>query len=88
MKGKISARWRLAVVFAAAVAALLGGDGSIFETGSLVRSAEAVRGRPATPLSLRWRGAAHNPSRGCGRAAAATTCVQAVDAYGRVYTRC
>lgn len=71
-----------------AVAALLGGDGSIFESGSFVRSAEAVRGRPATPMS--YAGVARRTTRRAVAvgAAATTTCVQAVDAYGRVVTRC
>lgn len=70
-----------------AIGALMGGDGSILETGSLVRSAEAVRGRPATPLS--YAGVARRTTRrAVAVGAATTTCVQAVDAYGRVYTRC
>lgn len=90
MKSRINARRRLAVACTAAIA-LLGGDGSIFETGTLVRSAEAVRGRPATPLS--YAGVARRTTRravavGAAATAATRTCVQAVDAYGRVYTRC
>jgi hypothetical protein len=76
-----------AVACVAAIMTLLGGDGSILETGSLVGSAEAVRGRPATPVS--YAGVARRTTRrAVAVGAASTTCVQAVDAYGRVVTKC
>ncbi len=79
---------RLGLAILIAVAALLGGDGSVFHTGSLVSPAEAVRGRPATPLS--YAGVARRTTRRAVAvgAAATTTCTQIVDAYGRVVTRC
>jgi hypothetical protein len=69
--------------------------------GSLVSQAQAVIGRPLTPMS--YAGVARRTTRrevyavGAASAAAAGTaayyaaapqCVQAVDAYGRIYTRC
>lgn len=88
MTGKINSPWRIALASTIALATLLGGDGALIETGAFVRSAEAVRGRPATPLS--YAGVARRTTRRAVAvgAAAAATCVQAVDAYGRVYTRC
>jgi len=66
---------------------------------SLVNSAEARIGRPLTPMS--YAGVARRTTRravavGAGAAAAGAAagayygsgCVQAVDAYGRVVTRC
>ena len=62
---------------------------------SLVTSAEARIGRPLTPMS--YAGVARRTTRravavGAGAAAAGayygSGCVQAVDAYGRVVTRC
>ncbi|HYW59817.1 MAG TPA: hypothetical protein VE909_04780 [Xanthobacteraceae bacterium] len=66
-------------------------------TGSLVSQAHAVIGRPLTPMS--YAGVARRTTRravAVGAAAGAyaapvvvaPACVQAVDAYGRVYTRC
>jgi hypothetical protein len=75
-------------------------------TGSLVSQAEAIIGRPLTPMS--YAGVARRTTRravavgaAAGAAAAypapayaypppvyAPACYQAVDAYGRVYTRC
>jgi len=79
-----------AVAMIAGTAALLGGDGSLVHQGSLVGTAEAVRGRPATPMS--YAGVARRTTRravAAGAAVAATSrCVQTVDAYGRVVTRC
>jgi hypothetical protein len=82
---------------------LLGNESFVhMRTGSLVSQAEAIVGRPATPLS--YAGVARRTTRravAVGAAAAypvpvyvpappvyAPTCYQAVDAYGRVYTRC
>jgi hypothetical protein len=63
---------------------------------ALVSTAQARVGRPLTPMS--YAGVARRTTRravAVGAAAAApvvvapaATCVQAVDAYGRVYTRC
>jgi hypothetical protein len=61
---------------------------------SLVSTADACIGRPLTPLS--YAGVARRTTRRAVAAGAAvgaaavvvtTRCVQAVDAYGRVYTR-
>lgn len=74
---------------AAAVAlALLGGDGAVFHHGSLVSPAGAVIGRPATPLS--YAGVARRTTRRAVvvGATVAPRCVQVVDAYGRIVTRC
>jgi hypothetical protein len=63
--------------------------------GSLITSAEARVGRPLTPMS--YAGVARRTTRravavGAGAAAAGayygSGCVQVVDAYGRVVTRC
>ena len=54
-------------------------------------TADARVGRPLTPVS--YAGVARRTTRravavGAAAGAATRTCVQAVDAYGRVYTRC
>jgi hypothetical protein len=66
--------------------------------GSFMSQAKAVIGRPLTPLS--YAGVARRTTRRAYGAAAVygapvvaapvivTGCVQAVDAYGRIYTRC
>jgi hypothetical protein len=61
---------------------------------SLVSTAEAIIGRPATPMS--YAGVARRTTRRAvtygaaagAAAAAATTCRQVVDAYGRIVTVC
>jgi hypothetical protein len=67
---------------------------SVVETG-LISSAEARIGRPLTPMS--YAGVARRTTRravAVGAAAGAagayygSSCVQVVDAYGRVTTRC
>ena len=63
-------------------------------TGSFISSAEARVGRPLTPMS--YAGVARRTTRravavGAGAAAAGaygSRCVQVVDAYGRLVTRC
>lgn len=85
----------------ATVAATVGlfWSGEIATNGqaALVSTAHAVIGRPATPMS--YAGVARRTTRravavGAGAAAVGAAgyygsgCVQAVDAYGRVYTRC
>jgi len=88
---------KLMVIVAAAVA-LAAGLSWIGETAldnGLVTSAEARVGRPLTPMS--YAGVARRTTRravavGAGAAAAGayygSGCVQVVDAYGQVVTRC
>ena len=70
------------------------GEVPLSQQQTLILSAHARIGRPLTPVS--YAGVARRTTR---RAVAATTvyaapvvvtpaCVQAVDAYGRIYTRC
>jgi hypothetical protein len=74
-------------------------NASLTEPQSLVSTADARIGRPLTPMS--YAGVARRTTRravavGAGAAvvaapvvvAPARGCVQAVDAYGRIYTRC
>jgi len=89
---------RKLIVTAAAAAALVGGllwNGETGIDGGLVTSAEARVGRPLTPMS--YAGVARRTTRravavGAGAAAAGayygSGCVQVVDAYGQVVTRC
>ena len=89
---------RKLIVAAAAVLALSGGlfwNGETSVDAGLISSAEARVGRPLTPMS--YAGVARRTTRravavGAGAAAAGayygSGCVQAVDAYGRVVTRC
>jgi hypothetical protein len=99
---------RLSIATLIGAAALLwGGNVLPKRHTSFVSSAEAVTGRPLTPLS--YAGVARRTTRravGAGVAAGAVygapvvvvvvpapvvvapTCVQAVDAYGRIYSRC
>jgi len=82
---------------------LMGNESVVqIRTGALVSQAEAVIGRPLTPMS--YAGVARRTTRravAVGAAAAypapvyaypppvyAPACYQAVDAYGRIYTRC
>jgi hypothetical protein len=69
-------------------------DGNIFKNG-VISEAQARVGRPLTPMS--YAGVARRTTRravavGAGAAAAGayygSSCVQVVDAYGRVATRC
>jgi hypothetical protein len=93
---------RKLIVYAAAGVAVAGGlfwNGETAVDKSLVSSAEARIGRPLTPMS--YAGVARRTTRravavGAGAAAAGAAagayygsgCVQVVDAYGRVVTRC
>lgn len=89
---------RRIITFAAAGAALIAGlfwNGEATIGESLVTSAEARVGRPLTPMS--YAGVARRTTRravavGAGAAAAgayyAPGCVQVVDAYGQIVTRC
>ena len=68
----------------------------LLQSGPITTSAEARVGRPLTPVS--YAGVARRTTRRAVAVGAAATvgtaaavgsgCVQAVDAYGRVYTRC
>lgn len=86
----MSTRMNLRVVFAAGASmiALFVSDTPSIVTGTFSTAAYAVRGRPATPLS--YAGVARRTTRRAVAvgAAASSGCVQAVDAYGRVITRC
>ena len=89
---------RKLMILAAAAVTLAGGLFWNRETAidnGLISSAEARIGRPLTPMS--YAGVARRTTRravavGAGAAAAGayygSGCVQAVDAYGRVVTRC
>lgn len=89
---------RKLIVPVAAVAAFAGGlfwNGETAIDNGLVASAEARVGRPLTPMS--YAGVARRTTRravavGAGAAAAGayygSGCVQVVDAYGQVVTRC
>jgi hypothetical protein len=93
-------RLSIASIFAS-VALLWSGDISLNPQGSLISSAHAVIGRPLTPVS--YAGVARRTTRRAVTAGAVygapvvvapapvvvtPRCVQAVDAYGRIYTRC
>jgi hypothetical protein len=87
---------RKLIVIAAAAAAFAGGlswNGETAIDNGLVTSAEARVGRPLTPMS--YAGVARRTTRravAVGAAAAGayygSGCVQVVDAYGQVVTRC
>ena len=89
---------RKLIVYAAVTTVLVGGlfwNGETSIDIGLVSSAEARVGRPLTPMS--YAGVARRTTRravavGAGAAAAGayygSSCVQVVDAYGRVVTRC
>lgn len=79
---------RAVIAIGAGLLALLGGDGSLIHHSTFVTQAEAIRGRPATPLS--YAGVARRTTRRAVAvgAAAGAGCAQVVDAYGRVVTRC
>jgi hypothetical protein len=85
----------LVALASAAFAAGLSGDSTArFKSFSLFSEAEARIGRPLTPMS--YAGVARRTTRravAVGAVGAAgvyygSSCVQAVDAYGRVTTRC
>jgi hypothetical protein len=84
----------LAAALAAFAAGLFCNDGNVITTG-VFSEAEARVGRPLTPMS--YAGVARRTTRravAVGAAAGAagayygSSCVQVVDAYGRVTTRC
>lgn len=85
----------------AAGAALLMNERSLTGEAGIISTAGAIIGRPATPMS--YAGVARRTTAGAvgvgvgvgvaaGAAAVvvrpATVCVQAVDAFGRIYMRC
>jgi len=89
----------LRLVFAAtvfAVAFFWSGEVVMNGQSAMLSTAHAVIGRPATPMS--YAGVARRTTRravavGAGAAAGtaayySSRCVQTVDAYGRVYTKC
>src|SRR5215831_7099583 len=90
---------RIALAAAAGITCLfLSEQASLIRPASLVSQAHAIIGRPLTPMS--YAGVARRTTRRAVAAGAvvggayvaapvvvAPTCVQAVDAYGRVYTR-
>jgi hypothetical protein len=86
---------RLTLIVSVTAGGLLLDDiGLTTRSGSLVTEADARIGRPLTPMS--YAGVARRTTRravaagaAVGAAAyAAPSCYQAVDAYGRIYTRC
>jgi hypothetical protein len=93
MKTTLMLRWALASAVGAACL-LISESGPISGSGWLVSQASAVIGRPLTPLS--YAGVARRTTRRAVVGGAvvvapvivAPTCVQAVDVYGRIYTRC
>ena len=86
-------RTRLIALAGGIAMMLFGGDFPTGGTGSFLSEAQARVGRPLTPVS--YAGVARRTTRRSVAAGAAigTTvyapgCVQAVDAYGRIYYRC
>jgi hypothetical protein len=88
----------VAAAIAGAACLLVSDQVILRDTSALTSSAQARIGRPLTPVS--YAGVARRTTRRAvavgaaagavtyGAAVAAPACVQAVDAYGRVYTRC
>ena len=84
--------WISRITFATALSAgsvFVGEKVSLDQTSSFVSQAEARVGRPLTPMS--YAGVARRTTR---RAVVVRStvyrpgCIQAVDAYGRIYWRC
>ncbi len=100
MTSSITKSLQLAGAVVAVTAGLFASDKALLESGSLVTQAHAIIGRPLTPMSyagVARRTTARAVTAGAvaaGAAAAAApvvvapACVQAVDAYGRIYMRC
>ena len=88
----------LALGGATAIATMLVSETTIKGEGMLPSGAEARVGRPMTPMSYAGvarrttaRAVTYGAAAGAvtyGATAAPGQCVQAVDAYGRVYTQC
>jgi hypothetical protein len=84
----------VALAVGAGVSALLwSGELLPDKAGDLLTQAQAIRGRPMTPLS--YAGVARRTTRravaagaAVGAAYYAPACARVVDAYGRVYYRC
>ena len=74
--------------FVGATCLFAGDKAVLLQNSSLITEAQAVIGRPLTPMS--YAGVARRTTRRAVAVGAATaaSCAQAVDAYGRVYTRC
>jgi hypothetical protein len=90
---------RAAIALTVGLACLAVSDNlSVTDRTSFMSEAQAIRGRPLTPMS--YAGVARRTTRragavGAGAAVAygaygyyAPGCVQAVNAYGQIYTRC
>jgi hypothetical protein len=77
-----------ATAVALALVALSVDEGQLATGEVTIAKAQAVRGRPATPVS--YAGVARRTTRRAMVVGAASThtCVQKVDAYGRVVTVC
>ncbi|MCK1281101.1 hypothetical protein ABIC08_008580 [Bradyrhizobium sp. RT9b] len=102
MTSSITKSIQLAGVVVAVIAGLFASEKALVEPGSFVTRAHAIIGRPLTPMSyagVARRTTARAVTAGAvatgvavGAAAApvvvAPACVQAVDAYGRIYMRC
>ncbi len=89
------------MIFQIVLAGLVGGAVLMFggpaaiDSGGFTSIASARFGRPLTPLSYAGvarrttrRAVAYGAAAGYGAAVYGPRCVQAVDAYGRIYTRC
>lgn len=84
------------VTLVAAICLLVSEKAILLQDSALMTSAEARIGRPLTPMS--YAGVARRTTRRAVAVGAAATapvvvapavrCVQVVDAYGRVFTRC
>ncbi len=97
LKGKLL---KIALGTGVAILCLSVGEKSSFTRGgTFMTSAEAFIGAPLTPLSYAGvarrttrraivAGAAVGVAAGAAVVAVPPTCVQAVDVYGRIYTRC
>ncbi len=90
MRIRRTTAFRMLLAAFLAIGALLVGETGSIESGIHVSTAAAIRGRPLTPLS--YAGVARRTTRRAVAAGAAAAnvgrCVQVVDAYGRVITRC
>jgi hypothetical protein len=95
MNRKVKKTLRIALAAIAVAAGLLTNEQSIIHlNGAAVTGAEARIGRPLTPMS--YAGVARRTTQravavgavAVGAAVVAPACVQTVDPYGMVYTRC
>jgi len=104
MTSSIIKSLRLAGVVAALIVGLFASDKGLVEPRSFVTQAHAIIGRPLTPMSYAGvarrttaravtagavaTGAAVGAAAVAAPVVVAPACVQAVDAYGRIYMRC